>query len=246
MAEKNSSLEKALTVLDLYQTQRRLTLTSVVQQTGFSNASVSRILHSLENTRYIYQDKIDGGYYLADKLYALGRSTNLRNQLVNVLDDPITRLCRRSGFSVTVTVRDGVRSITALNKDPRRGLTLVPDVEGSMSLNVTAAGKVLVAFSEDPDKLVDEIEYVKLTRKTVANRKEFRGLIDEVRREKLAFDMEEITEGLVCVAAPVLATDGHAICAISVSGYKERMIRELYSTISRLQDTVSECEKLMR
>ena len=69
MAERNSSLEKALKVLDLYQSQSRLTLTSIAQQTGLSNAAISRILNSLEEMKYIYKDKIDGGYYLTDRVH---------------------------------------------------------------------------------------------------------------------------------------------------------------------------------
>lgn len=246
MAERNSSLEKALKVLDLYQFQRRLTLTSIAQETGFSNAAISRILNSLEEMHYIYQDKIDGGYYLTDRVFALSRNTNVQNQIVNMLDEPIARLCRRLGFSVTVSVRSGNKTYEAIRKNPAKGVALIANSEEQMSLNLTAAGKVLTAFSPDPDKLIEEIDFVRLTSKSITNRSEFKSIIEEVRMQKLAYNMEEITEGLVCVAAPVLAADGIAICAISVSGYKERMVRNLYSTIARIQDTATECEKLLR
>jgi len=247
MAEKNNSLEKALTVLDLFQDRRRLTMTEAAQETGFSNAAVSRILNSLENMHYVYHDRIDGGYYLTDKLYILGRNTNLKNQLINVIDAPIGTLCRRVSFSVTVCVREGINSVTALRKDPQSGLTmsLVQSVGDTMSLNTTATGKALTAFSGEYQELCRQIKYVRLTKKTVTDPDEFLDLMEEVRRQKLAFDMEEVTEGLVCVAAPVLAKDGIAVCSISVSGYKERMLRELYGTIIRLQDCARECEQLM-
>ena len=115
-----------------------------------------------------------------------------------------------------------------------------------MSLNLTAAGKVLTAFSGESDKLVDEIDYVRLTHKSIVDKDEYRTLLEEVKESRLAYDMEEVTEGLVCVATPVLSSDGTAICAISVSGYKERMVRSLYSVIPRLQDTASECENSFR
>ena len=157
MAEKNNSLEKALTVLDLFQLQRRITLTSAAQETGYSTAAVSRIFNSLESTGYVYRDKLDGGYYLADKVYLLGRSTNLKQQLVNVIDEPIARLCMRTGLSVTVSIRDRVNSVTAMRKDPKRGLFLTSNVADSISLNCSASGKVLTAFSTDPDKLIESI-----------------------------------------------------------------------------------------
>ena len=245
MAERNSSLEKALKVLDLYQSQSRLTLTSIAQQTGLSNAAISRILNSLEEMKYIYKDKIDGGYYLTDRVFTLSRNTNIQKQIVNMLDEPVARLCRKCGLAVTVSVRQGLKSYIAIRKNPYQGIAVVVSSE-MMSLNLTAAGKVLTAFSGESDKLVDEIDYVRLTDKSIVDKEEYKMLLEEVKEEKLAYDMEEVTEGLVCVAAPVLSTDGTAICAISVSGYKERMVRSLYSVIPRLQDTASECENLLR
>ncbi len=248
MAEKNNSLEKALAVLDLFQYRQRWTMTEIAQKTGYSNAAVMRMLNSLESMHYIFQDRIDGGYYLTDKLYVLGRNTQLKNQLINVIDEPVETLCRRSGFSVSVSIRSGTHSVTVLRKDPQSGLSLslVQTVGNTLSLNATAAGKVLTAFSGEDQRLVNRMEYVKLTGRSVTNPAEFGALMQEVRSQNLAYDMEEVTEGLVCVAAPVLAADGIAICAISISGYKERMIRALYNSITKLQDCVHECEGLLQ
>lgn len=245
MAEKNNSLEKALTVLDLFETRKRLTLASATSLTGYSKASLVRILNTMESKGYIYRDRIDSGYYLADKIYILGRNTDLSNQIVNVIGKPISELCRRCGFSVAVSILNGTRSSTILRKDPQTGLFLTPTAGDNISLNCSASGKVLVAFSDNSDELVDKIDYIRMTPKTVADREEFRELIVGVRTEKVAFDMEEITEGLVCVSVPVLDKTGRAICSISVSGYKERMVRDLYRTISQLRDAAGKCEDLM-
>ena len=116
----------------------------------------------------------------------------------------------------------------------------------TISLNTTATGKVLAAFSGEIENLLNRMDYVKLTKRSVTDRDEFAELLQEVRAQRLAYDMEEVTEGLVCVATPVLAKDGIAICSISINGYKERMIRSLDSIIMRLQDCARECEKLLQ
>ena len=66
-----------------------------------------------------------------------------------------------------------------------------------MSLNLTAAGKVLTAFSGESDKLVEEIDYVRLTHKSIVDKDEYKTLLEEVKESRLAYDMEEVTEGLV-------------------------------------------------
>lgn len=246
MADKNSSLEKALAVLDLFQTQSRITMTEAAQATGFSNSSVMRILNSLENMNYIFHDRIDGGYYLADKVYVLGRRTHIKRQLINVIEDPVSQLSRRTGLSVTVSIRSGNRSVTVFRIDSQSGLSLVANVGDNLSLNCTATGKVLAAFSEDYDEIADKIEYVRLTNSTITDRERFAKLLREVRDQKIAYDNEEITEGLVCVAVPILDKDGYAICGISLSGYKDAILRNLDAFTTVLRETARRCERLLQ
>lgn len=246
MADKNSSLEKALAVLDLFQTRTRITMTEAAQITGFSNSAVMRILTSLENMNYIFHDKIDGGYYLADKVYVLGRRTNLKRQLINVIEETISQLSRRSGLSATVSIRSGNKSVIVMRVDSQSGLSLVANVGDNLSLNCTATGKVLAAFSEDYEEVADKIEYVRLTNMTITDRERFKRIIGEVRSQKIAFDNEEVTEGLVSVAVPVLDKDGFIICGISLGGYKDAMMRNLDSVTTVLQETARRCEKLLQ
>lgn len=246
MAEKNNSLEKALKVLDLFQKRTRLTLTEAAQATGYSITSISRVLNTLQDSHYIYQDKLNGGYYLTDKLYILGTKTQLQNQLINVIDGPIERLCLRTGFTVTVSVRTGSESTIVIKKEPENALALMHHGGETMDLNCTATGKVLVAFSRDPEKITEMMSFRRLTPNTVTDRTEFLGLLDEVRERLLAYDMEEVTEGLVCIAAPVLDIEGYAVCAVSVSGYKDSMIKRLDGNSEFLREAARECEALLR
>lgn len=245
MAEINSSLEKALKVLDIFQLKDRVTLTEAAQDTGYSITAISRILNTLEVCNYIFQDKLNGGYYLTDKLFVLGRNTSLQNQLVNVIDESIGDLSKTVGFTVTVSVREGNQSVIIIKKSPQNAIALSFNGRETISLNATATGKILTAFSHDPDELMDQIEFVRLTPKTITDRDQFIEAITEAKGTGLAYDVEEVTEGLVCVAAPVLDVRGEAICAISVSGYKERIFRQLYQITPKLQETARTCGQLL-
>lgn len=246
MAERNNSLEKALSILDMFQDNQRITLTYATKYTGFSIASVNRILNSLENANYIYHDDVDGGYYLADKVFRLGRNTNLNKQLVNVLGDTIKNLSMRVGHSVTLSIRSGNKAVVVLREDPYVGLALIPTLGNSLSLNCSASGKILTAFSECPEKVIDDIDFIKLTPKTITKKEDFAELIERVRSEKIAFDAEEIAEGLFCISVPVLDVNDIAICSISISGYKDRMLRNMYNLIDRIGEARNECENLLR
>lgn len=246
MAEINSSLEKALKILDLFQSNERITATEVVRETGFSNASVLRVLNTLEMSNYIYRDRVNGSYYLAGKIYMMGRNTSLKRQLINVVEAPVKMLVRRCGFAVAVSIRRGNKAVTVYRQDPQRGISLSPNVDTVLSLNCTASGKILTAFDEDYKKLIDSINFVKLNEKTIVDKEDFIKQIERVRISGVAFDAEEITEGLVCAAMPVLDKSGIVICGVSASGYKGRMMRDMERTIEFLKQATSQIEKLMR
>jgi len=246
MAEKNNSLEKALTVLDLFLGIDRITISDAAKATGYSKSALTRIFNSLENTNYIYRDRRDNGYYLTNKFYILGNNTSLKNQIVNVLNDPIEELCDKTRFSVNVGIIMGNTGINVLRKDAKSTLSLVPNIGFPLSLNCSASGKVLVAFSRDYKALIDKIKFVKLTDKTVTTKREYTKQILKVKQEGLAYDMEEITPGLVCVSAPVIGLDGYAVCSISVSGYKETMMNNMDNSIKCLRDTVLDVQTLMK
>ena len=149
---------------------------------------------ALESMHYVFQDKIDGGYYLTSKMYVLGRNTQLKNQLINILDEPVGTLCRRIGFSVTVAIRKGTQSVTIMRKDPQTGLTLslIQTVGDTISLNTTAMGKVLTAFSGETENLLNRMDYVKLTKRSVTDRDEFAELLQEVRAQRLVYQYQRI------------------------------------------------------
>jgi DNA-binding IclR family transcriptional regulator len=63
-----------------------------------------------------------------------------------------------------------------------------------------------------------------------------RLLIDQLRDARLtglAYDREEVSIGLACVAAPILGRNGMPIAAISVSGPTSRFRPEDYATAVR-------------
>jgi DNA-binding IclR family transcriptional regulator len=57
-----------------------------------------------------------------------------------------------------------------------------------------------------------------LTRRTITDPDELRRALDEARRRGYAASNGELEDGLVTIAAPVLADDGRAVAAVSISG----------------------------
>ena len=122
-------------------------------------------------------------------------------------------------LTANLAVREG-HEIVYLEKISARDLR-VPHTRlgGRGTLHATALGKAILAFSPDRAELKALAPtLVALTRHTHTDPRLLAQELLRVRRERVAYDVEESREGLFCVAAPILDKREHALGAISVTG----------------------------
>ena len=96
------------------------------------------------------------------------------------------------------------------------GIRLHSEVGKSFPLHCTGMGKVLLASA--PPELRQRVLRRKLealTDKTITDPRKLRTELKEVREQGYAIDHEEITRGLMCVAAPVFGVAGEVAGAMS-------------------------------
>jgi DNA-binding IclR family transcriptional regulator len=88
----------------------------------------------------------------------------------------------------------------------------------------TGVGKALLAFS--PPEVLRAVVEAGLARRT-PHTVVLPGLLEReiktVRARGLAYEHEESTPGIVCVASPVLGPDRRAVAAISIAGWASRL-----------------------
>jgi DNA-binding IclR family transcriptional regulator len=91
-------------------------------------------------------------------------------------------------------------------------------------LHCTAAGKVLLAYLPDEERLVRlALPLVKFTSKTVTNGQTLEENITQVRQQGYAIVHEEFEEGFSGIAAPIFNHEDQVVAAVSVSGPTYRM-----------------------
>jgi DNA-binding IclR family transcriptional regulator len=88
----------------------------------------------------------------------------------------------------------------------------------------TGVGKALLAFGP-PERLAAVLAagLPRRTPRTVIAPGLLRSELETVRRRGIAEEHEESAPGIACVAAPVLGPDGHAVAALSITGWANRL-----------------------
>ncbi|MBS7525953.1 IclR family transcriptional regulator [Fusibacter paucivorans] len=238
MKEENNSLRKALTVLDLFLRRDRLTIKDIMQLTGYSKSAVNRIMSTLESTDYVIRTKEDYQYALANKVFFLGERTDLYRNILAVCGDEVEALSVRSGFSVTISVRERNMSVTIFKRESNSTMSLVPNVGDHKSLHCSASGKVLFAYTENKESLLEQILFNAVTEHTIVDKDRFLEAVERVKHEHVAYDDEELSPGLFCVAMPVVSKNGDFLCSISLSGYKPKMLEKMTEVKAELRQSI--------
>ncbi|MGW2405530.1 IclR family transcriptional regulator [Streptomyces sp. NPDC001739] len=212
-----SLLEKAAKVLSAFRTaEPRLTLTEVVQRSGLPRSSAHRILDQLVQQRWLEREGRD--YRLGMGMWELGAMAAHHNRLRRAALPHLHALHESTGHLVHLTVLDGTEVVYLERIGGSHDHGVPSRVGGRQPAYCTAAGKAILAFSDDG--LVEPVIRNGLrprTPRTITRPETFRGELARVRERGVAFDFEEGFQGVFCVAAPLRGA-GRAIASLSVCG----------------------------
>ncbi|WP_245283995.1 IclR family transcriptional regulator C-terminal domain-containing protein [Bradyrhizobium sp. Cp5.3] len=98
-------------------------------------------------------------------------------------------------------------------------------------LYCTSQGKAMLAFLPDDEReaLLRKLTLKALTPNTITDRNRLKTDLSIVRARGFAIDLEEIVEGVHCVGAPVISSEGRLLGSVSIAGPSWRL------TVERLE-----------
>jgi len=228
------ALAKGLQILDRLleanirpEDQRRIAVTDVAEILNVNKSSASRLLKTLSSYGYVQRDSESRAYVLGPKMHnaaPAGTKTVLRDlarpflfQLMKLSGECAHTAIVAQGQALII---DDVESASSLRVSGGLGRVELP--------HCTAVGKCLLAFTN----LAIPKDLPQLTPRTISNHSKFKLHLEEIRQQGYAYDDEENTEGVRCLAAPIYDQSNIAIACIGISGPTVRM------TLERMPDYV--------
>lgn len=232
-------MSKLLDVLAHY--HEPVSLKQLAQETALHPSTAHRILGALTLCGLVERAE-PGSYRLGIRLLELG---NIVKSRINIRDAALPAmqwLHKEIGESVNLGVRHDDEIIYVERTSSGRSSVRVVHLVGARApLHVTAVGKLFLV--EDGQQKVRE--YAKrsgLTGFTATSLTSLAGLeaeLDKVRRHDVAFDNEEIEQGLRCVAAPVRDDTGELVAGLSVSAPAERYSTDWIAPVKQAAGEIS-------
>lgn len=237
------SISHALQLLQLFSNARRaLSATEIAKELKLHKSSVSRILATLAESRFVDRDIETGRYTLGLGILSLASSVLSRYQLPSTARRDLERLAERLGETVTIS---GWNGREAVNLDQIIGGRSVLNVSPPGRINpahCTATGKVFLAYlAEDRDQILDS-PLEQFTPKTITSKKKLLTELQKVLAEGYAVNEQEFDIDISSIAAPVFNSSGIVsyVVAVTVPHFRynatarTRLVAEIISTARHL------------
>ncbi|MEU9111457.1 IclR family transcriptional regulator [Streptomyces sp. NPDC048483] len=231
-----SLLEKAARVMSAFSSANpRLTLTEVVERSGVPRSSAHRILDQLMQLRWLERE--GRAYRLGMGMLELGALASHHHRLRRAALPHLHELHESTGHLVHLAVLDDAEVVVVERIGGAMDTAVPSRVGGRLPAYCTAAGKAILAFSDDA--VVEQVVRRGLrarTPRTISRRQGLHSELVAARERGVAFDREEAYRGVSCVAVPLRGA-GRAIAAISLSG------NGAHRELDRLVPAVTDCAR---
>ena len=196
---------------------RGLPFARIVEKTGVPKASAHRLLRELADISVLSFDPATRNYRGGILLARLGAGVTIDYDLRSIARPHLEALQQETGHVATLGIRNDDEGVYVDKIEPTDfGIRLHSEVGKAFPLHCTAMGKVLLAHAPADDvRRIVKRKLRAFTKHTITDARALRAELDRVRDVGYALDCEEITRGLMCVAAPVFDAQGGIAGAMS-------------------------------
>jgi len=217
------SFARGLEVIRSFSTSApRQTLTDVATRTGLTRAGARRILLTLQTLGYVQSDgKL---FALTPRILDLGFAYLSSMPIWNIAEPVMEALVEQVKESCSAGVLEGTDIVYVLRVSTRKIMRNSLGVGSRLPAYCTSIGRMLLAGLPDDEVLAllraSPIEA--RTRHTVTAVDALLAKVQQVRRQGWCLVNQELEEGLVSMAAPIVDRSGATIAALNISGQANR------------------------
>ena len=232
------ALDRGLQILDMMQKNpgKKFTIKEVGEFLDVDTSSAFRILNTLEQRDYVSRTA-DNNFSLGSTIYslygALAKELNLPSFMHKYLED----LTAKTGETTHLAVCTRDRAVFIDRVVGTEVISVNTDIGQSEPLYCTSVGKALMCKmpSDQIEKLLGK-KFKGFTPATCTSLTELIKYLKKVKKEGLAFDMEEYQQGVMCAAVPIYDCSRQVVCALGLSGPAERISQNLETISSLIQE----------
>lgn len=198
-------------------------LTEIMARTEFRKTTTHRVLASLQDVHYVFQDPDTRKYHLGSALAKLARTANL-SDLASLGRRSMRRLADRTDDTIFLAAPEGAVSICVrreLGAFPIRTLTI--DTGDRVPLGVGATAQALYAVMPDSTRLAA----VQANKAWMADMNFTPELAEDRYRDfharGYALNPSTVIPGMSAIGLPIITATGRVVAALGIGAINDRM-----------------------
>ncbi len=222
---KLGAMGKAFSILEAITTSPKpLSTTELARTTGMTKSTAHRIVCILNDIGFIERDPLQKGYIEGARLVKFALDTLTAAAPRNVRHAILRNLSEQLGETCNFGILAGIEVIYIDRVETKWPLGLRFEAGSRVPAHCTANGKLLLSLQPEDVKrpLLDTMPLNRYTAKTVTDKKLLEEELLEIRDRMIGTDDQEFISGVVCVAVPVITSNGEVVGGIAVSAPEVR------------------------
>ncbi|RQH02692.1 IclR family transcriptional regulator [Natrarchaeobius oligotrophus] len=207
-----------------------------------TKGAIHNHLSTLRTHGYVVKE--DNEYRLSLKVLTLGGYVRSNYSIYQFGRPKANKLASDTGMLVNLATEENGQSVYLYQARGEYAVNLDTQVGHRLRLHNIAIGKAILAYlpAERVEAIVDQWGLPKETENTITDRETLFEELESVREQEFATDLEERTEGLCCIAAPI-RPDNEILGAISISaptsrlgnqGFDDELVGQVKSTANEI------------
>ena len=244
----NQSVLKAFEILSfVVDNPQKLSLNQMGRALKMNKTTLFRFLSTLESLKLL--DKRDDYYVPGIKLFELGSKVPVKQLIVDRVHPFLVGLTAEVNETVNMGELSSAQVLYLDKTESQRSLQIHTYIGSYTDLHCTALGKAILSILPEPrrDEIMAGLSFTVKTRNTITEPQKLQDQVRKVCERGYSIDMEELEEGLHCVAVPLFIEPLNFFGAISCSGPSVRFTPQRMAELAvKLKKTVEEIERTFR
>jgi IclR family transcriptional regulator, acetate operon repressor len=223
-------------------------VSEIADRVNLPKSTVSRLLLTLVELGVVEQMGPGGGYRLGPYLHTLASQASPAGSLIEHARTHLVELVNTVGESAGLSILDGHDVLYLDQVNTGADIRVRDWTNTRIQPHLVSSGLVLLAWGTEAQTVeVLSEPLMSMTARSITDPAQIRARLAEVRSVGHAWVVDELSEGLSSIAAPILDRSGHAVAALHVHGPTFRFPGNDISTVnSRVTAAAQRISKAIR
>ncbi|SDH86094.1 transcriptional regulator, IclR family [Alteribacillus persepolensis] len=223
------TVENAMQILRLFTSEKReWTLTEIAKKKEMNIASAQRLVKTLENYKYIERSSESKKYRLGLSILRLSGIVTSTMEIHQEARPIAEALVEQLGEAVHIGVLEGSETVYLEKIESLHPVRLASYTGKQNPGYCTGCGKVVLAYKDvrEQERMMHEMSqkgFYPYASNTVTTINQLSEDLKEIKRQGHAVCVNEFSEGITSIAAPIYDHRETVIAAISVTGPHNRI-----------------------